>query len=462
MTLLNSPPAVAELRAAIAGDVIAPGDPAYEGARRVWNGAIDRRPAVIARVDGVADVAEAIRFARSEGLAIAVRGGGHNVAGHSTCDGGIVIDLGRMRAVRVDPSARRATVQGGALWADVDYATQAFGLGVPGGMVSTTGVGGLTLGGGIGWLSRKHGLTSDNLLQATVVTADGEVVIASETEHSELFWALRGGGGNFGVVTSFEFRLHPVGDVVGGMILQPLEHAAEFLRGYREVMAEAPDELGTVLSCTTVPPIPDFPAELHGCKILAAGVCFAGPPDQADLAIAPLRRLGSPLLERIAPMPYAARQRMQDASAPAGLRNYWKSDHLGGLDDDVIDVIVGHARSATSPRSQIHIYGLGGAAARMPGDATAYAHRSAPFLVSAVALWADPAEDSAHVTWARSFAAAVRPHATGAYVNFLGDEGDDRVRDAYGPEKHGRLAAVKAAYDPENVFHVNHNIQPSP
>jgi FAD/FMN-containing dehydrogenase len=464
MTLLNAPGpiAVSELRGTLAGEVISPRDPGYESARRVWNGAIDRRPAVIARVEGVADVAAAVRFARDEGLEIAVRGGGHNVAGHATCDDGIVIDLSRMRAVRVDPTARTATVQGGALWSDVDFTTQAFALGVPGGMVSSTGVAGLTLGGGIGWLSRKHGLTSDNLLSATLVTADGELITASEAHHPDLFWALRGGGGNFGVVTSFEFRLHPVGDVVGGVILQPLDEAAEYLRGYREVMADAPDELGTVLSCMTVPPAPVFPGELHGRKVLAIGVCFAGRPDDAERALAPLRRLGNPLLERVGVMPYAERQRMQDATAPAGMCNHWKSSYLSDLDDDVIDVIVGHARSATSPRSQIHLYGLGGAAARIPDDASAYAHRAAPFLVSAVALWTDPQEDAAtHVTWARSFATAVHPHAAGTYVNFLGDEGDDRVRDAYGPEKHRRLAAVKAAYDPENLFHLNHNIEPS-
>ena len=461
MTVLH-PPDVALLRAALAGEVITPGDPEYDTARRVWNGAIDRHPAIIARVEGVADVVEAIRFARGEGLQIAVRGGGHNVAGHGTCDGGIVIDLSRMRAVRVDPAARTACVQGGALWSDVDYTTQAFGLGVPGGMVSTTGVAGLTLGGGIGWLSRKHGLTSDNLLAATLVTADGAVLTASPSEHAELFWALRGGGGNFGVVTSLQFRLHPVGDIVGGVILQPLEQAGAVLRGYREVMAEAPDALGTVLSCMTVPPVGDFPAELHGRKVLAIGVCFAGPEGEAQRAIAPLRRLGRPLLERIAVMPYAVRQRLQDATAPAGLCNHWKSDYLTGLDDDVIDAIVGHARTTTSPLSQIHLYGLGGAAARIPEDTTAYAHRAAPFLVSAVALWADPAEEPApHVMWARSFAATVRPSAAGAYVNFLGDDGADRVRDAYGAEKHRRLAAVKAAYDPENLFRLNHNIEPA-
>jgi FAD/FMN-containing dehydrogenase len=453
--------AVHELRQSLTGEVITPRDPGYEAARRVWNGAIDRRPALIARPQGVAEVVEAVRFARSERLLTAVRGGGHNVAGHATCDDGMVIDLSRMRAVRIDPEARVAHVQGGALWVDVDYATQAFGLGVPGGMISSTGVAGLTLGGGIGWLSRKHGLTSDNLLSARLVTADGEVLTASADEHAELFWALRGGGGNFGVVTDFEFRLHPVGDVLGGVILQPLDAAGEFLRDYREVAAGAPDELATVLNFMTVPPLAAFPAELHGRKVLAVGISYAGDPAEGDRAIAPLRRLGAPVLERIGVMQYAVRQQLQDASAPAGLCNYWKSDYLTGLDDDLIDLMVDRARLTTSPLTQLHLYQLGGAAGRRPDGATAYAHRSAPWLFSIVSLWTNPAVSAPHIAWARSFASHLRRHTAGAYVNFLGDEGDGRVRDAYGVGKYGRLAAVKAAYDPDNFFRCNHNIEPA-
>ena len=457
MTLLNPHGALA-----LDCEVIRPGDEAYDRARRVWNGAIDRHPALVVRPESARDVAEAVHVARDEGLPLAIRGGGHNVAGHGTCDGGMVIDLRRMRAVRVDRDAGTACVQGGALWSDVDYTTQAYGLAVPGGMISTTGVGGLTLGGGIGWLSRKHGLTCDHLVSARVVTADGELLTVTAEEHPELFWALRGGGGNFGVVLSFELRLHPVGDVVGGVILQPLEHAAAVLQGWRDAMADAPDALGSVLSFVTVPPSPDLPAELHGRRVLAVGDCFAGPPPDAQRALGPLRRLGAPLAERIAVLPYALRQRLQDPGAPAGLHNHWRSDHLAGIDDDVVAVLLDRASTMTSPLSQLHVYALGGAIARTPGDATAYAHRSAPFLASGAALWADPAEvPEPHVAWARGLTHVLRPHAAGTYVNFLDEEGDARVRDAYGPAEHARLAAVKRAYDPANVFRINHNIEPT-
>jgi FAD/FMN-containing dehydrogenase len=295
------------------------------------------------------------------------------------------------------------------------------------------------------------------------VTAEGELLTASADEHPDLLWALRGGGGNFGVVLSFELALHPVGDVVGGMILQPLDRAEEVLRGWRDVMADAPDALGSVLSFVTVPPSPDLPGWLHGRRVLAVGVCVAGTPPQAQRALEPLRRLGAPLLERIAVLPYALRQRLQDPSAPAGLHNHWRSDHLAGLGDDVAAVLAGHARAMTSPLSQLHVYALGGAMGRLPPDATAYAHRAAPFLASGAALWTGPDEDPApHVAWAHGLSRALRPYAAGTYVNFLDDEGDTRVRDAYGPEKHARLAAVKRAYDPANVFRINHNIEPTP
>jgi FAD/FMN-containing dehydrogenase len=453
---------VAELRESLSGQVITSGDPDYEAARRVWNGAIDKRPAIVAQCAGVGDVVEAIRFARSERLVTAVRGGGHGVAGYATCDDGIVIDLSPMRGVEVDAAARIARVQGGALWSDVDAATQAFGLGTPGGLISTTGVAGLTLGGGVGWLSRKHGLACDNLVSARLVTADGSEVTASEDENPDLFWALRGGGGNFGVVTSFEFRLHSVGEVFAGAILHPLERAGEFLRAYRELTPEAPDELTTVLGITAVPPSPDFPAELHGRKVLAVGVCYAGPPEDGERAIAPLRAIGEPLLERVQVMPYTVRQRLQDPSAPAGLFNYWKSDYLTGLDDDLIDLVVERAARTTSPRTQLHLYQLGGAAARVGEGEAAYTHRSAPYLFSIISLWDDPAADpSPHVEWTRDFWSRLRPYAAGAYVNFLGAEGSERVRDAYGAAKYARLANVKADYDPTNFFRLNQNVEPA-
>jgi FAD/FMN-containing dehydrogenase len=453
---------VEDLRQSLGGEAIVPGDAAYDDARRVWNGAIDRRPAIVARCTSVADVVEAVRFARSERLLTAVRGGAHSVAGHSTCDDGLVVDLSPMSAVTVDPVARRARVEGGALWRDLDAAAQEHGLGTPGGLISSTGVGGLTLGGGIGWLSRKHGLACDNLVACELVTAEGQVVRASWEETPDLLWALRGGGGNFGVVTSFEFDLHPVGEVIAGAIMHPLEAAGDFLRAYRELTPAMPDELSTILGLTTLPPAPDFPPELHGRKVLAVGVCFAGPAAAADAALAPLRAIGTPLMERIAPMPYTARQQLQDPSAPAGLMNYWKSDYLSELSDDLIDLIVDRAANTSSPMTQFHLYQLGGAAARVPEETAAYAHRGAPYLFSIVSLWDDPAADPApHVEWTRDFWARLQPHAAGAYVNFLGDEGDDRIRDAYGAARYDRLAAVKAAYDPTNFFRLNQNILPA-
>ena len=454
--------AIEELRQALMGPVVAPGDADYERSRRVWNGVIDRHPALVARCASTADVVEAVRFARSERLLTAVRGGGHNVAGYGTCDGGIVIDLSAMRGVEVDAERRLARVQGGALWSDVDTAAQAHGLGVTGGLISHTGVGGLTLGGGIGWLMRKHGLTCDNLLAADLVTADGMRVRASGDENPELLWALRGGGGNFGVVTSFEFALHPVGSVYGGGILQPLEQAGEFLRAYREWAPDAPDELTTLANFITVPPAPSFPADLHGRKVMAVGFCYSGSQEDGDRAIEPLRRMGAPVFETAALMPYAVRNTLQDPSAPPGLCSYWKSDYLTGLDDALIDLLVECARQATSPFSMIHVYQLGGAVARTDEDSAAYAHRSAPFVASIIAAWMDPSEDAtAHVDWTRQYWSRLRPHTAGTYVNFLGDEGADRVRDAYGDDTYARLAAVKAAFDPTNLFRLNHNVEPS-
>ena len=451
-----------ELGRSLAGEVVAPGHPEYEAARRVWNGSIDRRPAVIARCAGVADVIEAVRFARSEGLLTAVRGGAHNVAGHSTCDDGIVIDLAGMRRVEVDAGAMTARVEGGALWGDLDGAAQAAGLATTGGMISSTGVGGLTLGGGVGWLMRKHGLTCDNLVAADLVTADGATMRARDDENPDLFWALRGGGGNFGVVTSFEFRLHPVGQVLGGAILHPLERLGDLLRFHRDFAPAAPDELTTLLAVTTVPPAPDFPPELHGRRVAAVGFCHAGGPEEGERAIAPLRRFARPLLERVGVMPYAVRQRLQDASAPAGCGNYWKSEYLAGLDDGLIDLIAERAGQLTSPRSMLQLYHLGGAVARVPEDATAYSHRSAPFLFSIVSFWDDPAADaSQHVEWTRAFWRELRPYAAGAYVNFMDEDEPGRIKDAYGDGKYRRLAAVKAAYDPTNFFRLNHNVEPA-
>jgi FAD/FMN-containing dehydrogenase len=448
---------VEELRRALAGDVVVPGDPDYETARRVWNGAIDRRPALIARCAGVPDVVEAVRFARSERLAIAVRGGAHNVAGHGTCDGGLVIDLSPMRGVEIDPEARIARVQGGARWADLDAAAQAHGLATTGGLISSTGVGGLTLGGGIGWLARKHGLACDNLLAADVVTADGTLVTADSDAHAELFWALRGGGGNFGVVTEFTFRLHPVGTVLAGLLAFELADAGRFLRGLRD--RALPDELTLMGSLMTAPPTAPFPEPLQGRRILAATVCYAGDAAGGERVLEPLRRLAPVAFEHVGEMPYAVAQQLLDAGAPAGLGNRWTSAYLSALDDDVIDVMVARAADAPGPLSQVHLYQLGGAIARTATDATAYTHRGAPYLLSFLGLWADPAHDhAAQERWARAARAQIDAHAAGAYVNFA--DGETGAEEVY-PRHHGRLAAVKAQWDPSNLFRVNHNIAPA-
>jgi FAD/FMN-containing dehydrogenase len=454
--------AAAHLRHRMLGEIITPADAGYEAARRVWNGAIDRRPALIARCVSVPDVSEAIRFAWRERLLTAVRGGGHSVAGHGTCEGGIVIDLSAMRSVGVNLDARTAWVHGGARWSDVDHATQAFGLATPGGLISSTGVSGLTLGGGIGWLSRKHGLSCDNLLAAELITAEGAAVRASEREHPDLFWALRGGGGNFGVVTRLEFRLHPVREVLGGALVVGLDDAATFLRGYRELAPLSPEELSTTLVFMTVPRSPEFPAQLHGNNVLAVAFCHAGQIEHGERAIVPFRNLVTPLLERVARMPYATRQRLQDPSAPAGLGNYWKFGYLTGLDDELIELIVARAEHTTSPRTQLHLYQLGGPITRVSQHETAYTHRAAPYLFSIVSVWDDPSSDaSEHIDWTRSFWNELRPHTAGAYVNFLGEEGDQRVRDAYDTARYERLAAVKADHDPTNLFRLNQNVEPA-
>jgi hypothetical protein len=446
------------------GRLIRAGDADYDTARALWNGAVDRRPRLIARCIGSADVAAAVRFAREHGLEMAVRGGGHNVAGTASCDDGIVLDLSAMRAVRVEPAERRAWVQGGALWGDVDQETQGHGLATTGGIVSHTGVAGLTLGGGVGWLMRKHGLTVDNLLAAEVVTADGERLRASAEEHPDLFWALRGGGGNFGVVTSFEFRLHPVGPVVlAGPVLWDAADAGAVLRFYREFIRGAPDELGTVVRFGTAPPLPAIPEELHWRPVLIVGTCFVGPVAEGDTRLRPLRAFGRPLLDLVAPVPYAGFQGALDSTVPHGWHYYWKSTHLPELRDDLIDVIVEHAFACASPRSYVAMFHLGGAVGRVPEGGTAFGNRQASHAITLDGAWR-PGEDfgDRDTAWARRFFAALGPFREGVYVNFLGgDEGPDRVREAYGDATWSRLAAVKARYDPDNAFHHNQNIRPA-
>ena len=445
------------------GRLISADDADYDSARAIWNGAIDRRPRLIAQCIGPADVVAAVRFARDHNLEIAIRGGGHNVAGTAVCDDGIVIDLSAMRAVRVDPAERRAWVQGGALWGDVDHETQAYGLATTGGIVSHTGVAGLTLGGGIGWLMRKHGLTVDNLLAVNVVTADGEKLRASEDEHPDLFWALRGGGGNFGVVTSFEFRLHSVGPIVfAGPIFWDASDAVEVLRCYRDFIRDAPDELGTVVRFGAAPPLPDIPEDLHWRPVVMVGTCYAGPFDDGERALRPLRTCRTPLLDLAGPTPYVGFQSAIDSTVLHGWHYYWKSTHLPELSDDLIDVIAGHAFSCSSPRSYVALFHLQGAVGRVAEGETAFGNRQALHAVTLDAVWR-PGEDfgERETAWTKKFFADLGRFREGVYVNFLGgDEDPARVREAYGDAVYERLVDVKTMYDPNNIFHHNQNIRP--
>jgi FAD/FMN-containing dehydrogenase len=435
----------------------------YDSARAVWNGAIDRRPRLIARCSGPADVVAAVRCARDHDLEIAIRGGGHNVAGTAVCDGGIVIDLSAMRAVRVDPVGRRAWVQGGALWGDVDHETQAHGLATTGGIVSHTGVAGLTLGGGVGWLMRKHGLTIDNLLAAEIVTADADVLRASQDEHPDLFWALRGGGGNFGVVTSFEFRQHSVGPtVLAGPILWDASHAGDVLRFYRDFVGDAPDELGTVVRFGTAPPLAVIPERLHWRQVMMVGTCYAGPIEDGEAVLRPLRAVRTPLVDLVGPTPYVGFQSAIDSTVVHGWNYYWKSTYLPELRDDLIEVIARHAFSGASPRSYVAMFHLKGAVSRVAEGMTAFGNRQASHAITLDGVWR-PGEDfgDRDTTWARTFFAALDRFREGVYVNFLGgDEDPGRVREAYGSSVYDRLAEVKTTYDPDNVFHHNQNIRP--
>jgi FAD/FMN-containing dehydrogenase len=448
------------------GELIVPEHHDYDNARAVWNGNVDREPRLIARCRGTADVAAAVRFARDRDLEIAVRGGGHNVAGTAVCDDGIVIDLSAMRAVSVDPVERTALVQGGALWGDVDHETQAHGLATTGGIVSHTGVAGVSLGGGIGWLMRKHGLTIDNLVQAEVVTAEGEIVGASARDHPDLFWALRGGGGNFGIVSSFRFALHPLGPpVVAGPVFWAAEDTTDLLRFYREFVTDAPDELGTVVRLGTIPPLPNLDEDLHFRPAIAVASCYAGPVEDGERAIRAIRQFGNPLVDLVGPTLYVDHQRSLDDTVPHGWHYYWKATNLAGLSDAVIDAVADHAYAARSPRSYAAMFHMGGAVARVPHDATAYAGRGVGHNMSIDAVWL-PDESREHAdaepAWARGFLEALQPHGAGVYVNFLDSDDDtSRVREAYGEHTYGRLAEVKARYDPDNVFHHNKNVQPS-
>jgi FAD/FMN-containing dehydrogenase len=453
---------IADLARHFRGALIRRDDPTYDIARRIWNGAIDRYPALIARCTGVADVLAAVRFARERELIVAVRGGGHNVAGTAVCDDGVVIDLSPMKALWVDPVARTARAHPGLLWGEFDHETQPFGLATPGGIVTHTGISGLTLGGGLGWLMRRYGLTCDNLLSADVVTADGELVRASAEENADLFWGLRGGGGNFGIVTSFQYRLHPVGPtVLAGVILHPAARAPEVLDFYRYYIATAPDELMTIVVLRMAPPAPSLPAGIHGQPVVIIGVCYAGPVDEGERVIAPLRRFGEPIADLIQATPYASHQAMIDATVPHGLGYYWKSEYLPPLSDALIATLTEHAWRVATPMSYAAIFHLVGAVGREVPEVSAFEDRRATHAMTIDAVWSDPAASGACIAWVRDFWEAVRAHSTGrVYVNFLGEEGQDRVRTAYGAAKYERLRVLKRTYDPTNFFRVNQNIVP--
>ena len=451
-----------ELRSRLTGTLILPGDDEYDRARTIWNAAIDRRPGVIVRCATTADVVQALRLARESGSALAVRGGGHNIAGSALCDDGLVIDLSQMKAVDVDPVSRRVTVEGGALLADLDAATQVHGLATPLGINSTTGVAGLTLGGGFGWLSRKHGMTIDNLESAEVVTARGEVVRASRTEHPDLFWAIRGGGGNFGVVTRFEFTLHPLGpDLMSGLIVYPFSEAASVLRRWRDFVETAPDDLTVWAILRQAPPLPFLPQSVHGKEIVALAVFYAGDPAQGRQLIEPLRAFGAPVGEHVGVQPYVAWQQAFDPLLSAGARNYWKSHNLARLDDGLFEAVIPHLGRLPSPQCEVLIATLGGAASRPAPDSAAYPHRDARFVMNVHGRWDDPVDDARCKAWARDLFRSATPYATGGvYVNFLTADEGERVRNAYGPN-YDRLAQVKRRYDPANLFRVNQNIGPA-
>jgi FAD/FMN-containing dehydrogenase len=449
------------LKSQIKGAMVLPNDPGYDEARKVWNGMIDRRPAVIVRCAEANDVPAAIAFARESGLDIAVRGAGHNIAGNAVCDGGLVIDFSAMRNVRVDASKRRAYVEPGATLRDFDEAVQAHALATPVGINSTTGIAGLTLGGGFGWLTRKFGMTIDNLISAEVITAEGNRLPANKDENSDLFWAIRGGGGNFAVVTQFEFALHPVGpEILAGLMVFPFEQAGQVLRSYREFVNSAPEDLNVWVVLRQAPPLPFLPEQVHGKEVIVLAIFYAGDPAQGEKLIAPLRGFGSAHGEHIGVQPYTAWQQAFDPLLAPGARNYWKSHNFIELKDGALSSMIEFAGKLPSPQCEIFVGLCSGAANRVAPDAMAYGHRDARFVMNVHGRWDDPAEDATCIGWAREFFKASAPYASaGAYVNFMTDDERDRIAAAYGPN-YQRLVQLKQKYDPKNVFHLNQNIRP--
>jgi FAD/FMN-containing dehydrogenase len=448
------------LAAQVRGELIDPGDPRYEEARHVYNSMIDKRPALIVRSVDVADVIAVVNFARESGVPLAVRSGAHNAAGFGSVDDGIVLDLTAMKGIRVDPGARLATVQGGCTWGDVDHATHAFGLATTGGVLSTTGMG-LALGGGIGYLSRAHGLSIDNLVSADVVLADGSAVTSSEDENEDLFWAIRGGGGNFGVVTSFTFRLHPVSTVIWGPMLWPLEQAADVMRAYDGWLADAPDELNGFFAFLTVPPGPPFPEELHGQKMCGIVWCHTGSQEEADAALAPARALGPPALDLVGEVPYPAAQSAFDALYPPGQLHYWRADFISELSDEAIARHVEHGSKLPTPQASMHLYPIDAAVHNVGAGDTAFSYRDTRWAEVIFAVDADPANTDLLKSWVVDYWDATHPYsAGGAYINFMMEEGQGRVQASY-RGNYARLAELKKRYDPENLFRVNQNIRPA-
>jgi FAD/FMN-containing dehydrogenase len=458
-TLLNE--ARDELNAKVKGELVLPGDPNYEEVRKIWNAMINRRPAVIVRCAEADDVPHAISLARRNGLGISIRGGGHNIAGNAVCEGGMMIDFSTMKNVRVDAAKRRAYVEPGATLADFDEAVQQHGLATPIGINSTTGIAGLTLGGGFGWLTPKYGMTIDNLVSTNVITANGKKVQANEKENTDLFWAIRGGGGNFGVVTEFEFKLHAVGpEILAGLIVFPLDQGKQVLKKYREFVKSAPEELSVWVVLRQAPPLPFLPKEVHGKEVIVLAIFYAGEIAEGEKLIAALRRFGDAHGEHIGALPYVQWQKAFDPLLAPGARNYWKSHNFTELPDAALDTMIDFAKKLPSPQCEIFIGLIAGAANRVPADAMAYGHRDAKFVMNVHGRWDEAAQDKTCISWARAFFEASAPYASGgAYVNFMTEDESDRVAAAYGPN-YARLRHIKKQYDPDNIFHMNQNIKP--
>jgi FAD/FMN-containing dehydrogenase len=445
--------AIEQFKGSLRGEVLCPGDDHYDSVRAIHNGMIDRRPALIVRCAGVADVMAAVTFARTHNLVVAVRGGGHGVPGFAVCDGGLMIDLSRMKSVRVDPVGRTARAEGGCTWGDFDHETQAFGLATTGGIARPTGIAGLTLGGGHGYLMRTYGLSCDNLLSADVVTADGRLLTASATENADLFWGVRGGGGNFGVVTAFEYRLHPVSQMLGGLLIYPMAQAKDLFRFYRDYTRTVPEALGSLCNLATLP---------DGTPAAVILIAYSGSLDDGERLLRPLREFGTLLADQVGPLPYTALQSIVENFNPPGLRNYWKSNYLRDLSDAAIEVMVDHYKTVPAPNTHVVIEHLGGAVRRVGADETAVDHRDAPYNFLIVGMWADAAEDAKVIGWVRELWGALQPFSSGGlYVNYEAEHDVDRVKAAYSPTKYARLVAVKEKYDPTNLFRLNQNIKPA-